>query len=166
MMRIFIIFILLLFNFCLNVYAFSEKKWSWSKTTYAPCENIGLTGSYRVNVEANIQENDDEHEIHSLSLWLYSASFQNGEVTQTAKLTVKRGEKDLQTVFLSRPSPNDDVVEQTPETNETKRLYLPKGTKLTIPSGARIFFVVTASVKTDQGSCFLGKSEKEINPDE
>lgn len=68
-----------------------NKKWTWANATYAPCENFGITGSYRVSVEAKILEKTEGKEISSLSLYLYSASFQNGEVTQTAKLTVKNG---------------------------------------------------------------------------
>jgi hypothetical protein len=140
------------------------KKWTWTKATFVPCENFGVNGTYTVTAEAKVESVPGGRRITSVDLWIFSASLANGPATVGARLVVKKDNTELKRVDLIRPGADESVLERTPEPNESKSVYLPRNTVVTVPTGAKIVFTVTVSVQTPAGSCSLPSSEKEIDP--
>lgn len=132
----------------------------WVSATWTPCEGVGLTGSARYFYSAQQSLNaDGSLAITSVSVYGSSASFSPDDTTLTASIKVlDAGGNTLQSINLQRPTTS--VIEPPPGAIETRRLYLPDGTTLSVPAGASLSLSVSAA-KTN---CSINNSTKTINP--
>jgi hypothetical protein len=139
------------------------KEWNWTSAQFAPCEGIGIGGSFAIHGIALVQDGaDGSKEISSLVLHVSSAAFTKGSaaVSATASIIPKTGaSKDVKLGRATKPA-----IEPKQIADEASPLYLPDNEKLVFPKGAKLRIVVSAAVKTDAGTCSLGSSKKEVDP--
>lgn len=140
------------------------RKWSWLGSLGALCENVGVNGAYRVNVEAQAEKTPSGMlTISAMALWASGALIEKDNTVTTAKFEVKKGDTILNTVVLARPDPPS--IETNPQPGESWRLYLPKAKpSIEVPAGAKLFFTVTAQIKLEGGICSLGVSKEKVDP--
>jgi len=139
------------------------KEWNWTSAQFAPCQGIGIGGSFATHVTALVQDGPDgSREISSLVLRVSSAAFTKGSagVTATASIAPKTGAS--REVKLGRPT--KPAIEPKQIADEASPLYLPENEKLVFPKAAKLIIVVSATVRTNAGTCSLGSSKKEIDP--
>lgn len=139
------------------------KEWSWTSVEFAPCQGIGIGGSFAVHATGVVQDGaDGTKEIPSLVLRVSSAAFTKGAAGASATASIVPKTGPSREVKLGRTT--RAAVEPKQLADETSPLYLPDGEKLVFPKGARLRIVVSATVKTNSGACSLGSSKKEIDP--
>ncbi len=137
-----------------------KQTWTWLHTSYVSCKGFGLTGSYRVNVEAASEVNQDSKRVlKDIVLWVYSAALPKGTEYVNASVTIIKRGKEIQNVGLVRPKNNS--MEPQKSDYESLNYYLPDGLELEIPKNAKILFTVSLTIHTKTGSCALGTSKKE-----
>jgi hypothetical protein len=143
-----------------------SRTWTWLGSIGALCENVGVNGAYRVNVEARVEKGaEGKIMIRSMTLFVTGAVVDKDSTTSTAKLEVKQGSAVVNTIVLSRPNPDTPSIEIDPKPGESRRLYLPKSKPtIEIPAGAKISFTVTAQKSSAEGACSLGVSKNVIDP--
>jgi hypothetical protein len=149
-----------------NSVSAESKKWSWLGSIGALCENVGVNGAYRANVEAEVEKiAGGKLKITSMAAYVSGALIDKDTTTSTTKLEIKKGTQLVSTVILSRPDSEEPSIEVNPEAGQSYRLYLPKSQpSIEIPAGAKIFFTVTAQLNSPSGACSLGVSKKTIDP--
>lgn len=134
---------------------------SWVSPRYAPCEGVGVAGTFRVYVEgiANVGP-DRSHKITSMSVRASSAAFTQADGSVAAKAIVKRNGSPISHFVLTRPTP--PAIEPAPKADETRRVYLPSGKSLTLASGDRLHIEASTIARTSSGTCALGTTVGEV----
>jgi hypothetical protein len=139
------------------------KEWNWTSTQFAPCQGIGIGGTFATHVTALVQDSaDGGKEISSLVLQVSSAAFTKGSAAVSATASIVPQSGTGRDVTLGRPT--KPAIEPKPIADEAPPLYLPDNEKLVFPKAAKLKIAVSATVKTNAGTCSLGSSKKEINP--
>jgi hypothetical protein len=134
---------------------------SWGEFKFAACPGIGAGATFRTYVEGQIDKNKDgTRTIDHLEVWFTSAAFGKGPVFVAAKATVKASGLPDRSVTLERPT--GMAFEAPVKPGESHRVYLPEGTRLTLPPNAKLSVKASPLVKLDVGDCVLGTSESDI----
>lgn len=134
---------------------------SWVSPRYAPCEGVGVAGTFRIYVEgiANMGP-DRSYKITSMSVRASSAAFTQANGSVAAKAIVKRNGSPVGHLLLTRPTP--PAYEPAPKADETPRVYLPRGGSLTLANGDRLHIEASAIAHTSSGTCALGTTVGEV----
>src|SRR5215213_9536344 len=77
------------------------RSWTWLGSMGALCENVGVNGAFRVNVEAKVEKGTEgKLVIRSMALFVTGAVVDKDSTTTTAKLEVKQGSAVVNTIVL------------------------------------------------------------------
>jgi hypothetical protein len=145
--------------------AASEVVFSWATPNFTPCEGVGVNGSYRVTARANMSTDDAGNKImDQLAVFASSAAFAPDNSSITVGLDVISTPSPTQSFNLVPPPPNS--MGETPGPTETPRLYLPTNTSIKILANTKLVFNVSATIQTSSGSCAVGATTKELDPNQ
>ena len=113
---------------------------SWVSARYAPCEGIGVAGSFRVYAAGDATVAADKtRKVTSLAVYASSAAFTQATGSVAARAIVKRNGSTVSQIVLTRPTP--PAIEPAPKADEARRVYLPSGMTLTMATGDRLYVV-------------------------
>jgi hypothetical protein len=140
----------------------AEFSQSWVSPKFAPCEGVGIAGSFRVHVAgaATPKQPDGSRTVTALQVHASSAAFTQGDGSIASKAIVRRAGGTVEEVPLIRPTPPS--MEATRKPDESAKLYLPKDKTITVPDKAELLVSAAAVVKTPSGTCALGSSENAV----
>jgi hypothetical protein len=157
--------------FVAEVAAAEEKSWRFPTFRYAPCENVGVHGSYSVDVRADVRREGSATTIRTLSVAVDSAAFKAGSRPAfNGYLLFKdsNGKETGSRVLLADAW--FDVLQSANSSALTK--YLPPQTTpatkqtpqkaLAVPAGISLHVVIIPIVSVDNSACPLGKSENQL----
>ena len=116
------------------------------------------TARYYFEAQQQFSSPSGTMSITSISVYGSSASFDAGDSSLTASVSVLKGNTTVAKVNLVRPT--GASVEAPVGANETRRLYLPQGQTLTVPTGGELSVSVSASKK----HCSINNSVHLIDP--
>lgn len=137
-------------------------KQDWVAPQYAPCEGVGVHGSFRVWVSGNYEvRTNGEKRITFLSVHTSSGAFTQLPGTTTATALVKVNGAVKLKVVLSRPV--GAAVEASLRKDETSPVYLQRSKVIAMPKGAELWVDASVAVKTSSGMCGLGSSSRKIS---
>lgn len=142
----------------------SEVVFSWATPNFAPCEGVGIHGSYRVTARANIVSDSGAKTINSLTVFASSAAFSPDTSSLTVGVDVVTPPAPVQSISLVTQPP--DSIAESPDSNETPRLFLPPNTIIPVTANTKLVFNVSATIQTPQGSCAVGSTTKQIDPNQ
>ena len=132
-------------------------EYSWAAARFVTCEGVGAAGSFRVHVSGEATTKADGAKVlGSLAVYTSAAAYTRNPGSTSAVAIVKAGGSERKKVSLETPKPPALIPQ--PKTDETRAVFLPASTTITIPAGGELLVSVSAAVKTDGGSCALGTS--------
>jgi hypothetical protein len=146
--------------------AAAEVVFSWATPNFTPCEGVGIHGSYRVTARANISTDGSGNKImDQLTVFASSAAFSSDNNSSiTVGLDVINTPAPTQSFSLVTQPPNS--IAESPGPSETPRLFLPPNTSIKILPNTTLVFNVSATIQTSSGSCAVGSTTKEIDPNQ
>ncbi len=131
--------------------------WNWLSPNFAACEGVGIHGTYRVYVRAEVQEvNKQAKKIVALSVYAGSGALQQNKGELSGKVSIEKGGTVQASAALVRQPPNS--IAESPKSDETPRMFLPNGKVMDVPAEATVKVEVSVAIKTDSGSCSLGST--------
>ena len=157
---------LVLFAFMLliqNPPAIEVKEWSWLASAFAPCENVGVHGAYRVTVKADtLTRRDGKLSVTRMTAKATSAIFSQGNNEFSISVAVLTGASEGGSIPFTPQPPKS--IGPAPGPNESRMRFLPTGQTLLVPPGSKLRFRVAASVRLEGGRCALGSDTEDIDP--
>ena len=138
--------------------------WSWVTPNFTFCPNVGIHGTYRVTARANVVSSGSGKTINQIAVFASSAAFSPGDTRLAVQLEAISVPAPVRTIVLVSQSPGS--VAETPQANETRRLFLPDNTEIPLTPNLRLRFTVDATIQRTTGSCAVGTTVKEIDPNQ
>ena len=130
---------------------------SWVAARFAPCEGVGATGSFRVHVSGDATaKSDGSTVVGSLSVYTSAGAYTQNPGSTSASAVVKVKGVEQKKFPLEVPKPPALIPQ--PKSDETRAVYLPTNTTITVPAGGELAVSAAAVIKIDSGSCALGTS--------
>jgi hypothetical protein len=118
-------------------------------------------GAFSVHVNGVAQAaQDGSKTITSLQVHTTSGAFTQNEGSTASSAEVKIAGATKQRALLARPT--HSVIEAAPKPDETRRLYLAKDTKLSVPKGGELWVEASAVAKMSGGTCALGSTRQKV----
>jgi hypothetical protein len=145
--------------------AASEIVFSWATPNFTPCEGVGVNGSYRVTARASISTDSSGNKtMDQLTVFASSAAFSPDNSSIAVGLDVISTPAPTQSFSLVPQPPNS--IAESPGPTETPRLFLPPNTSIKILPNTKLVFNVSATIQTSSGSCAVGATTKDIDPNQ
>ena len=138
--------------------------WSWVTPNFTFCEGVGIHGTYRVTARAVVNGSGANRTIDQITVFASSAAFSPSDSALAVQLQATSVPAPVQTFNLVSQSPNS--VGETPQANETPRLYLPDGTRIALTPNLKLRFSVSATIQRTMGTCAVGATVKDIDPNQ
>jgi hypothetical protein len=136
--------------------------WSWAKANFTPCPGLGIHGSYRVTARANVVGAGTSKKINGIDVFASSPVFSSSDTTLAVKVEATSVPAPTDTILMVTQPPNS--VAETPQANETPRMFLPANKEIPLTANLKLRFTVTPTIQRSSGSCAVGESVKEIDP--
>ncbi|UQR66685.1 hypothetical protein LRP30_16140 [Bradyrhizobium sp. C-145] len=138
-----------------------NREWSWSAINFAPCEGVGVIGSYAVKMYGEYDVAANTRTLRKVSLIVDSVAFAMGTPSVSAKLTA-----GANSVLLQRPwystitSPNVVNLVMPPKNpgNSSDSTEKPFSFSTSTPLKVQ----VSGLISTPAGSCALGTMNRDV----
>lgn len=141
----------------------APRDWSFAVPRWAPCEDVGIRASFRVEAHGEVDARPGETQITGLSVRVV-ATIEG--VTGSARLAIERDGAVIQSVPLAEPwyaMMSDGAPGFTRVLPPTADRSSTQGIVVTVPPGATARLSVSAVQVTPTGSCSLGNTEQVLS---
>lgn len=138
-----------------------NREWNWSAINFAPCEGVGIIGSYAVKMYGEYDVASNTRTLRSVSLIVDSVAFMLGTPNVSAKLTAGANSVLLQRPWyptITAPNVINLVLPPKNPANLSDRTEKP----FSFPTSTILQIQVSGLITTPQGSCALGVMKRDV----